>query len=157
MDFEKIYSEYFPQVYRYLLSLCHDGSLAEELAQDTFYKLIDKIDSFRGECSLLSWIIGIAKNTYISHVRKQKKTLPLNAEANISDDFNIEQRLIEKDSAQAAYRALHNLCEPYKEVFMLRVFSELSFKEIGELFNKTEVWARVTYHRARQKIKEEIS
>ncbi len=156
MDFDEIYSEYFPQVYRYLLSRCRDGSLAEELTQETFYRVIKNIGSFRGDCSLSSWVIGIAKNAYLSHLRKQGRAAPLEAAENASDGETPEDRFIEQDSAEAAYRALHRLSEPYKEVFMLRVFSELSFKQIGELFGSTEVWARVTYHRARQKIKEEI-
>ena len=51
---------------------------------------------------------------------------------------------------------LHNMEEPYKEVFQLRVFGELSFADIGKIFHKTESWARVTYHRARLKLQEKM-
>ena len=51
---------------------------------------------------------------------------------------------------------LHELPEPYKEVFQLRVFGELAFGQIGRIFGKTETWARVTYHRARLKIQERM-
>ena len=67
-----------------------------------------------------------------------------------------EQVLLDRESAFEIHKVLHKLDEPYKEVFSLRVFGELSFQQIGLLFNKTESWARVTYHRAKLKIKEEI-
>ena len=52
--------------------------------------------------------------------------------------------------------ALQRLDEPYKEVFSLRTFGELSFKEIGKLFGKSDNWARVIYHRAKLKVKEKL-
>ena len=82
----------------------------------------------------------------------------------IADDFNssiqsnesIEECFFDKETAFAIHKVLHTLSEPYKEVFSLRTFGELSFKQIAELFGKPEAWARVTYHRARLRIKEEL-
>ena len=121
-SFEAVYEELFPQVYRYLLVLCGDRDLAEELAQETFFQAIQHIDSFRGDCKLYVWL---------------------------------EERLLDRESAMELHRRLHALPEPYREVFSLRVFGELSFGEIAQLFSRTESWARVTYHRARSKLKEE--
>ena len=64
----------------------------------------------------------------------------------------MEERLAERETVFAVHRILHELEEPYKEVFSLRTFGELSFRQIGELFGKTENWARVAYHRAKLKI-----
>ena len=68
----------------------------------------------------------------------------------------LEERLLDRESAMELHRRLHALPEPYREVFALRVLGELSFREIGALFHKTESWARVTFHRARLKIKEAL-
>ena len=156
MDFEQIYSEHFPRVYRYLLSLCSDSSLAEELAQDTFYRAIEHSGTFRGNCKLSVWLCQIAKNCWLSHMRKEKRRVPYDDTGEAAVTGDMEERLAQKDSAYQIHWRLHALPEPYREVFSLRVFAELSFAQIGGLFGKTEVWARVTYYRAKQKIKEEL-
>lgn len=152
--FEEVYEAYFKDVYKYVLALCRDEHMAEEVTQETFFKALRSIDSFRGQCKLYVWLCQIAKNTYFSMAAKNKtggmEGLPENAE-----DV-LESALLTKESAFEIHRVLHELEEPYKEVFSLRVFGELSFKQIGQLFGKTESWARVTYHRARLKIKEEL-
>ena len=156
MDFEQLYSEYFPPVYRYLLSLCANPSLAEELAQDTFYRAIEHSGSFRGECGLSVWLCRIAKNCWLSHLRKERRRTALDDAGEASAPNDMEERLIQKDSLFQIHKRLHALPEPYREVFSLRVFAELSFAQIGELFGKSDVWARVTYYRAKQKLREDL-
>ena len=155
-DFQEVYNLYFREVYRYALSLCRNESMAEEITQETFYKALAKLDSFDGKCKISVWLCQIAKNTYISMCRKDKY-LKHNADTELSQsNENIEEYFFDKETAFAIHKVLHTLNEPYKEVFSLRTFGELSFKQIAELFGKTEAWARVTYHRARLRIKEEI-
>ena len=152
-DFQTVYERYFTDVYKYVLSLCRDEHMAEEVTQETFFKALKNIDSFRGQCKLYVWLCQIAKNTYFSMTRKPKDAQYEDISAG---GGNPEEALMQADSAFAIHRILHTLEEPYKEVFSLRVFGQLSFRQIGELFGKTESWARVTYHRARLKIKEEM-
>ena len=155
-DFQEVYDLYFRDVYRYALSLCRNEAVAEEITQETFYKALQKLDSFDGKCKVSVWLCQIAKNTYISMCRKDKH-LDANADtALLPDNGNIEDHFCNKETAFAIHKVLHTMEEPYKEVFSLRTFGELSFKQIAELFGKTEAWARVTYHRARLKIKEEL-
>ena len=71
-------------------------------------------------------------------------------------DKGLEEKLTDRETSLRIHIVLHQLEEPYKEVFQLRIFGELSFAEIGSIFGKTETWARVTYHRARLKIKERM-
>lgn len=154
-DFDEVYLEYFPEVYRFLLALCRDASLAEELTQETFFKALKAIDRFHGSCTLSTWLCQIAKNEYFSYRRKggvQTDELP----AELVSEEDIEQRFADRETALAIHRALHCLPEPYKEVFSLRTFAELPFAQIGILFGKTESWARVTYYRAKVQIKEEL-
>ena len=154
-SFEAVYEELFPQVYRYLLVLCGDRDLAEELAQETFFQAIQHIDSFRGDCKLYVWLCQIGKRKYLAGLRRQKRSGEMpDLERQPSPD-QLEERLLDRESAKELHRRLHALPEPYREVFSLRVFGELSFGEIAQLFSRTESWARVTYHRARSKLKEE--
>ena len=150
-EYQEIYSLYFQDVYKYVLALSRDPSLAEEITQEAFFKALKSLDSFQGQCKLYVWLCQIAKNTYLSYLKKHKE--PEKEETCTS---SLEEMMLDKESAFAIHQALHNLPEPYKEVFSLRVLGELSFRQIGLLFGKTENWARVTYHRARLTIKEEL-
>ena len=154
-EFEAVYTENYPIVYRYALSLCRNPAAAEEITQEAFFKALKNIDSFQGECKLNTWLCKIAKNTFYSYVKKNRRQADCALEIVISDE-DIEQRFADKETAYAIHKVLHRLNEPYKEVFWLRTFGELSFAQIGALFSKTESWARVTYYRAKIMIKEEI-
>ena len=152
-EFEEVYRRYFRDVYRYCLALTRDEQMAEEVTQETFFKALSAIDQFDGKCRLYVWLCQIAKNTYFT-IRSKKREDGL--QENIPAGESLEERLLTKETAFEIHRVLHRLEEPYKEVFSLRTFGELPFRQIGELFGKTESWARVTYHRARLKIKEEL-
>ena len=155
-NFQEVYDLYFREVYRYAFSLCRNESVAEEITQETFYKALSKLDSFDGRCKISVWLCQIAKNTFLSMCRKDK-FLSTNTDTDyLQSSENLEDAFFDKETAFAIHKVLHTLEEPYKEVFSLRTFGELSFKQIAELFGKTEAWARVTYHRARLKIKEEL-
>ncbi len=153
-DFNEIYSQYFKDVHKYVLSLSKNEAVAEEITQETFFKALKSIDKFNGTCKVYVWLCQIAKNTYFSYREKMKKySYDSDIEERV-DDVNLDNRLFIAESAFEIHKALHNLDEPYKEVFTLRLFGELQFAQIAELFNKTESWARVTYHRAKIKLKE---
>lgn len=154
MDFDQLYEEQFPMVYRYLTGLCGNRALAEELAQETFCRAIEHSDSFQGKCRLSVWLCQIGKNCWLSYLRKSKKQAGEGALEGMSSTQNVEEDLLVRESARQIHQRLHALPEPYREVFTLRVFAELPFGQIGELFGKSENWARVTYYRAKQKIKE---
>lgn len=152
--FEQIYRAYFTDVYRYCLKLCGNADEAEELTGETFLKALQKLDSYRGECELRVWLCQIAKNRFLSEQRK-KKTEPLSD--TIESPADSPERIAEqKDEAERVSEAVHRLDEPYKEVFLLRVYGEMPFDNIGKLFGKTANWACVTFHRAKAKIKAEL-
>ncbi|MDR1550386.1 MAG: RNA polymerase sigma factor [Hungatella sp.] len=155
-DFNEIYSLYFKDVYKYVLSISRDEMIAEEITQETFFKALKNIDKFDGKCKLYVWLCQIAKNTFFTYKKKEKYHEDLTEAEDILADSTFEQSLLSKESVYKIHKELHSLGEPYKEVFMLRVFGDLSFSQIGSLFEKTESWARVTYHRAKMKLKERI-
>ena len=155
-DFEKIYRTYFTDVELYLRAICRDEHLAEELTEQVFFQALKALPNFRGDCDIRTWLCAMAKNCYLSHLRKTKPSEDI-SEIQIPDPGKtIEERVEDKDQAMAIHRVLHTLPEPYKEVFSLRVFSQLSFEDIGSIFGRTANWACVTYHRAKQKITKEM-
>ena len=154
-DFEQVYRAYFRDVELYLLALCHDDGLAAELASQVFFTALEQYPKFRGECHVKTWLCGIGRNLYYAHLRRAGKECPLE-EGIVDPVVTIEERLADSEDAMRIHRVLHGLPEPYKEVFSLRVFGQLSFAQIGEVFGKTANWACVTYHRAKSKIQEAI-
>ena len=154
-NFDRIYYEYYSEVYKFVLTLCQNHTLAEEITQESFFKALKSIDSFNGNCKLSTWLCKIAKNTYYSYAKKHNRQVDYPLDIILSDE-NIEDQFADKETAYTIYKVLHKLNEPYKEVFWLRIFGELSFAQIGALFEKTENWARVTYYRAKIMIKEEL-
>ncbi|OJF94596.1 RNA polymerase sigma factor [Alkalibacterium sp. 20] len=156
VELEEIYSLYFKDVYLFAYSLTRDKHLAEDITSETFLKALKSLDSFKGESDIRVWLFQIAKNTYYSYLRKHKKEIALDSIGEIEDETDIEKIIFLKEESMNVHKVLHQLSEPYKEVFTLRLFGELSFKQIGELFGKTDNWACVTFYRAKRKIREEM-
>lgn len=151
MTFEQAYIRYYPLIYRYLLFLSQNRALAEDLAQETFLKAIKHWRDFRGDCKPETWLCSIAKDAYLDHARKH--TGRSGGElTDIADETDFIQGLEDGEQRFAIHQALHLLQEPYKEIFSLRVFAELSYAQIGALFGKSEAWGRVTYYRAKTKL-----
>lgn len=155
MDFEKLYKSYYMQVYCYVMTIMKDPHAAEDVTQEVFCKALKASGSFRNDSGEATWLCAIAKNTCIDILRRQKRHIPFD-EVDAAAGENVEQLLVDKDTAFRVYRQLHGMEEPYKEVFQLRVFGELDYKDIGSIFQKTESWARVTYHRAKLKLQERM-
>lgn len=153
-DFGEIYTEYFSDVYKYVLSMSRNEEVAKEITQDTFFKAMRYIDRFNGTCKLYVWLCQIAKNTYFTHLKKQSYS-DLDQNGYYWDTkVDLERDYLDKEEAGRLHVLLHNLAEPYKEVFTLRVFGELPFSQIGELFEKTDSWARVIFYRAKKQLQE---
>lgn len=159
MEFEQIYNAYFKSVYRYIRKLSGDEHVAEEITSETFLKVMKSIGDFRGECEMRVWICQIAKNTYYSYLKKSNRIANVDETElqNMADpNALLEKQIITQDETQQLRKILHTIPEPYKEIFMWRVFGELSFQEIGDLYGKTDNWACVTYHRARKIIQSRL-
>ena len=152
-DFEKAYNEYYTPVYRYVFSMCRNEHTAEEITQETFFKALKNIEKYNPEQKMLTWLCTIAKNTYFTHVKKEGRKKEL-GECVYDSSEDILDIIIDSEESVAILKKLHNLSEPFKEVFTLRVLGSLSFKKIGAVFGKTESWARVTFFRSKVMIKE---
>lgn len=155
-EFERIYLAYFNDVYKFILSMSKNENIAEEIVQETFFKALKNINSLSNEDSVKSWLFQIAKNTYFTYISKNNKSIPLDKINDIANDIDIEKEFLNKETNKKILKIAHHLKEPYKEVFYLRVFSGLSFKEIADIFDNKENWARQIFHRSKIMIKEEI-
>ena len=158
-DFEKVYKEYFNDVYLYIKRLSGDEHIAEEITSETFFKALKSIDSFRGDCEIRVWLCQIAKNSFYTYIKKNSKIQNVEETELINlpdNNNNVADEVANKMQALTIQKILEELEEPYREVFMWRVYAELSFKEIAGIFNKNENWACVTYHRARNQIKKRL-
>ena len=153
-EFEQLYNAYYMKVYSFVMTLAKNQDLSEEVTQKTFFKAMTTGKKYRGGSSEFTWLCAIAKNLLTDEFRDRKRTSEFSQD--VVSDSSFEETLIDEESVFRIHQVLHGLDEPYKEVFGLRVFGELSFKKIGLLFGKTENWARVTYHRARLKIQERM-
>ncbi len=168
-EIETIYKEHFRDVYLYILGLSGNEHIAEDVTEETFFRAIKALPEFRGDCDVRVWLCQIAKNQFYSYIRKNKKSI--STDFSELDDTNelseamtrksqqqigIEKQLIDSEMAEIIHQKVHELSEPYKEVFHLRVFGELSFEKIGNIFGKNANWACVTYHRAKTRIQQEM-
>ena len=152
---ERLYEAYYMRVFSYAMTLAGERTQAEEITQETFFRAFSKQSEFRGESDEVTWLCAIAKNYWLDEKRRGKKTEAMPEEMT-DEGKGVEQAAVDRDTSFRIHLALHGLEEPYREVFELRVFGELSFREIGVIFTKTENWARVTYHRARLKLQERM-
>lgn len=154
-EFHEIYEKYSADLYAFILRMCRNEQLAKDILQDTMLKAMTSADSFKGGCSVRTWLYTIAKNLYCDYLKKAE-----NRNSSIDDvpepaaHESIEVSFADKDTAMRIHHLLHELDEPYREVFTLRVFAELSYSEIGEVFGKSGNWAGVTYYRAKQRLME---
>lgn len=154
-DFERVYREYFPSVYRYVLSLSKNAHTAEEIAQETFFKALKNIEKYDPQQNMLTWLCTIAKNTYYSQIKRSSRHSEL-SETMESDEAGIIDTIIDSAESMEILKILHDLPEPYKEIFTLRVLGGFSYAKIGEVFSKGESWARVTFFRSKTMIKERM-
>ena len=154
-DIKQIYEQYFETVNKYLFCLTHDNDISEELTQETFYKAVQKINTYKGKCKMSVWLCQIAKNLWYDQCRKNKKII--NIEENLFDvqsPETPESQVILNDEKISLYKKMQKLDEKTREVIYLRITGELSFKEIATILDKTENWARITFYRGKNKLKE---
>ena len=155
-NIEKIYEENFELVKKYLFCLTHNNDVAEEITQKTFYIAVKKIDTFKGKCKISVWLCQIAKNLWYSELKKTKKVKNIDNQEmpEILPLQDVEEIVISNENKINLYKKIQKLDTPMRDVIYLRITGELSFKEIGNILNKTEQWARITFYRGKQKLKE---
>ena len=155
---DQIYQQYAQRVYKFLMSLTGDEDVAEEVLQETFYQAIKNIHKYDGSCKITTWLCAIAKNQLLIYRRKH----PITEEYDVEHHNDLQQTPSTEDQVMQyiqkadLLKRIHSFDEPFREILYLRIFGELSFREIGEIFGKTENWARVTFYRSKEKLRKGI-
>ena len=154
---EELYRLYAPTVYKYLMCLCLDPVLAEDLTADTFEAAIRSIRQFRGEAKLSVWLCGIAKNKYHMHLRKHSRVqaIPVEDAALISPQ-DIEREYLQREDRMDFYRALQTLEPEAREIFYLRLSGDMTFEEIGNILGRSGNWARGVFYRGKERLKRRL-
>lgn len=152
-DMSEVYRRHARTVYKFLLSQTHDPGLAEELTQETFYQAVRSADRFDGRCKVSVWLCQIAKHLWYQHLRKRGRESPLPEEIPEAPAPSAEEGLLEREGRLELLRLIHGLPQEPREVVYLRAFGGLSFREIGDVCGRTETWARVTFYRTKEKLR----
>lgn len=152
-DMSRIYQQHAQTVYKFLLSQTHNPDLAEELTQETFYQAVRSIDRFDGGCKISVWLCQIAKHLWYQHLRKHGRESPMPEELPEFPVSSAEDGLLEQEARISLLRKIHALPDAQKEVVYLRAFGGLSFREIGDVLGRTETWARVTFYRGKEALR----
>ncbi len=157
-DFEIIYKKYVSKVFSFILKLSGNYYVAEEITQETFVKAYTSLSSFRGECRLEVWLCQIAKNLFFDYIKKSSRETSTDNEIEKDNHYqnNVEHQIIIQEDFERLTHAVTALNEPYRSVIIDYLFIDLSYKEIAIKYKKTENWARVTFHRAKQKVREDL-
>ena len=176
ISLEQVYKEYSDMIYRWLLARTGDEDVAEEITQETFCQAVLHAERYDHSCKVSTWLCSIASNKLKEYYRKNppKEELPeeyvLSGRDAVSEEGrsrspgarilsvqSAEEQVVDASQKMELYRAIHSLTEPAREVVHLRAFADLSFKEIGDIFGKTESWARVTFYRAKTALRKELT
>lgn len=154
---EDIYQQHAQTVFKYLMTLTHDVYIAEELTQETFYQAIRSIHRYDQSCKITTWLCAIARNQFLAYQRKH----PIMEDMDVLREQGFaapsaEQDVMAKVDRVTLMKKLHGCPEPYREILYLRLFGNLSFREIGDVLGKTENWARVSFYRGKERLRKEI-
>lgn len=153
-NIEEIYSQYSKDVLNYLFFLTDDKALSEDLMQETFYRATKNIDNFRGDCKISVWLCQIGKHLWYNELRKRKGFKIISLEEDVRFDFDMDEEIIKNEQKSKLHKQLAGLEEKAKELMYLRLTTQRTFKEIGNILGETESWARVTFYRTKEKMKE---
>lgn len=154
---EEIYRKHARMIYCFLLARTNDSHLAEELTQETFYQAVKSVHRFEGKSSVSTWLCGIAKNVWHTWQKKHHlEELSGEWEREPGQQHSAEQEVMVDWDRMEILKMLHHLKEPVREVMYLRLIANLSFREIGEIMERSENWARVNYYRGKEKILKEV-
>ena len=149
-EIETIYRKYFHDVFLYIRALSENESLAEEITQETFLKAMNNIEKFDGRKDIRAWLFVIAKNTYFRYCRRNKIYVGEEFSEIMQDSMQdtspaVLDQIVQDETVRNLKRYAELISEPYREVFHLRIYGELSFEQIGKCYQKSAGWARVTY------------
>ena len=158
-NFEKLYNEYAVKLKKFLICLTSDPELSEDLMQETFYQAYKSIHRYNGSCQMITWLCQIGKHCYYDYLKKAKHYPICNIEDvkyTLKSSLSVEEDYIINETVKDIRKISGELKNPYGEILILHLFGEMSYCEIAEIYGKSENWVRVTYYRAKQKLRKRL-
>lgn len=157
---EKLFSDYYKDVYRYLFSLCRDASLSEDLTSEVFLEVVKSIASFRADSDVKTWLFSIARHRWFRYLDKKKRTAKNEelcdlAALEIPSALSVEENFATKELVKRVYELIDEEQERPRSVALMRV-EGYSFYEIGKALGISESSARVTFFRTKEKIRKKL-
>jgi len=159
IDIEAVYRQYALPLKKFIVSMCSDSDMADDIVSETFFRAIKNIDSFYGG-NIFTWLCTIAKNIFFNLMKKketQNVSLDAEEQAEPVSPKKTEDMVIQKMNSLELLKNMQSLGYEEREVIYLRIFADLSFGDIGEVLGKTENWARVTFFRSKDKLKRRMN
>ena len=155
-NIEEIYKKYAKIVYKYVFCITGNKDITEEIVQETFLVAVKDITKFRCDCKISTWLCQIAKYKWYERLKNHKKVLPLeDLEKSQSLENILEEDFLQKENRKELFKKMQKLDEQTRNVMYLRILGDFNYDEIADIMGKTSNWARVTFFRGKQKVKEE--
>jgi len=167
LDFNQIVSDHRRQVFRFLLASTRDEDLAETLTQECFLKAYRNWASFRGESSVLTWLMRIAINLEKDHWRNRRVQFWRLTRTNAVDadeasswlpslERSAEDRLLAKEQVAKLWRVVERLSNRQKTIFLLRYVEEMDLNQIADLLGLSEGTIKAHLSRALTRVRDEM-
>lgn len=153
---EELYKQNSRIVYHFLYTLCKDADLAEELTQETFLRAIESLERYDGSCKISTWLCQIARHILYQYWAKHSKERLVELDNLLIAREDTERQAMNQVELEDVWDRLQKLPEAMRQVVTLRVLSDLSFRQIGDMLGKSENWARVTFYRAKMILLKEV-
>lgn len=137
----------------------YDKMLSEELTQETFYRAMINITSFRGECHIKTWLTSIAKNSFYTYLRKRKREVYTDTILESTKDEKIEspaKSYEEKEMIENVLNIISSFEERTKDIMIYRLFTDLTYQQIAKLYNISESSAKVIFFRGKAALHKEL-
>ena len=152
--FDEIVRRYQRPIYYLAMRYLKNDADAADIAQKTFVRAYKAVDSFQGKSAFRTWLYRIAINLSLNHIRDNKRERA----TDISDDALSQsavgmRRIVEGERSSALREAIEELPPKQRLVLELRVYDELTFKEVAELASCTENAAKVNFHHAVKRLR----
>mgnify|MGYP006283374131 CR=1 FL=1 len=150
---ELLYEKYAKKMYGICLSYAKDRTMAQEILQDGFIKVFNKINGFRKEGSLEGWIRRIITNTALDHLRKKSKLYEFFDENSEVEEERLDNSILDNIHADGIFKLIKQLPEGAKAVFNLYAVEGYTHREIAEKLEITEGTSKSQFKRARSLLK----
>jgi RNA polymerase sigma-70 factor (ECF subfamily) len=156
-EFSRLYDNYIERIYRFIYYKTHHRQTAEDLTSRTFMKALKNIGGFDLEKNCFnSWIYKIARNTVIDHYRTQKYAQNIDDAWDLSSPNDLEDDIDAKNKLKEVKKYIENLKGEQRDILMLRIWQELSYKEIAAIVGKSEAGCKMAVSRGLNKLRKQM-